>query len=344
MENIKVVIYGIGVIGRRLAKHLVSKEGVEIVGAVDIDPDIVGTDLGEIIEEGKMGVIICNDADKILHETKPDIVCHTTSSYLHQTFTQLEQILKNGVNIVSTCEELSYPYATKSGRDYADRLDYIARENCATLLGTGVNPGYLMDTLPIFLTAVCEEIEQLTIVRQMNAATRRVPFQNKIGAGLTLEEFRESIENGKITGHVGLEQSISMISKALGWELDSIKVESVNPVILDFDVASNAIDVPQGYVAGSKQMAYGIMNGMPVITTDFRAYIGAQDEFDSVYVKGIPPINQKISPCVHGDHATIAITANMIPHVLNSEPGLKTMIDLPIPHATLSHIRVYVNA
>ncbi len=344
MENIKVVIYGIGVIGRRLAKHLFSKEGVEIVGAIDINPGIVGADLGEIIEEGKMGVTICDDAEKILCEKKPDIVCHTTSSYLHQTFSQLEQILKNGVNIVSTCEELSYPYATKSGSNFADKLDTIAKENCATLLGTGVNPGYLMDTLPIFLTAVCEEVEQVTIVRQMNAATRRVPFQKKIGAGLTLKKFSESIENGTITGHVGLEQSISMISKSLGWELDSIQVDPVKPVTLDYDVASNSIDVPQGYVAGSKQMAYGIMNGIPVITTDFRAFIGVQEEFDSIYVKGVPPINQKITPCVHGDHATIAITANMIPHVLNSEPGLKTMIDLPIPHATMCHLRKYVKA
>jgi 4-hydroxy-tetrahydrodipicolinate reductase len=344
LENIKVVIYGIGVIGRRLAKHLITKEGVEIVGAIDINPEIVGADLGDIIEEGEMGVVICKDAEKVLHEKKPDIVCHTTSSYLRQTFSQLEQILKNGVNIVSTCEELSYPYATKSGNDFADRLDNIAKENCATLLGTGVNPGYLMDTLPIFLTAVCEEVEQVTIVRQMNAATRRVPFQKKIGAGLTLNEFRESIEKGTITGHVGLEQSISMISKALGWELDSIHVDPVESVTLDYDVASTAIDVPQGSTAGSKQMAYGIMDGKPVITTDFRAYIGAQEEFDSVHVKGVPPINQKITPCVHGDHATIAITANMIPHVLNSEPGLKTMIDLPIPHATMSHLRKYVKA
>lgn len=344
MENINVVIYGVGVIGRRLAKHLISKEGVEIVGAIDINPSIVGTDLGEIIEEEKTGVIICNDAEKILHETRPDIVCHTTSSYLKQTFNQLEQILKNGINVVSTCEELSYPYATKSGSNYAHRLDIIAKESNATILGTGVNPGYLMDTLPIFLTAVCEKVDQVTIVRQMDAATRRVPFQKKIGAGLTLREFRESIENGKITGHVGLEQSISMISKALGWDLNLIQVEPVEPVTLGYDVASNAIEVPQGYVAGSKQMAYGIIDGMPVITADFRAFIGARDEFDSVYVKGIPPINQKITPCVHGDHATIAITANMIPHVLNSEPGLKTMIDLPIPHATLSHLRKYVTA
>jgi 4-hydroxy-tetrahydrodipicolinate reductase len=343
LANIKVVLYGIGVIGRRLAKHLLSKPGVEIVGAIDINPNIVGKDLGEVLQTGKMDVIVSNSAERILLRTQPDIVCHTTLSYLKQTFDQFEQILEKGISIVSTCEELSYPYATKSGSEYADRLDKIAKKNNATILGTGVNPGYIMDSLPTFLTAVCEEVNQIYITRQMNAATRRIPFQRKIGAGLTLDEFRESIENGEITGHVGLEQSITMLASALGWELDEIRVEPVESVVLDYDVSSEAITVPSGFNAGSKQRAYGMKNGKPVITTDFRAFIGVLEEFDSITIEGIPPINQKISPCVHGDHATIAITANMIPHVLNSEPGMKTMIDLPIPHATPSHLRKYVS-
>lgn len=342
MKNVKVVSYGIGVIGRRLATHLLTKEGIEIVGAVDINPEIVGKDLGEVLGGKKIGVSISRDADEVLRKTKPDVVCHTTMSYLRQTHDQFEQILKHGVNIVSTCEELGYPYATEEGSVFADKLDKVAKKNGATLLGTGINPGFLMDTLPTFLTGPCETVESIYVTRQMNAATRRIPFQKKIGAGMTKEEFREAIDKGKITGHVGLEQSIQMISDTLGWELDEIRVDQPDPVILDHEVASDAIKVPKGRNAGTKQMAYGVMGGKPVITMDFRAYIGAPEEYDSVDIEGVPPIHQKISPCVHGDHGTIAMTANMIPLVINAEPGLKTMVDLPVVHATPVHFGKYI--
>ena len=166
--------------------------------------------------------------------------------------------------------------------------------------------------------------------------------RNRRFLGLTIEEFKEKIENHEITGHVGLEQPIQMIADALGWKLDEIKVNQMGLVVLDHEVASNAIEVPKGYNAGSMEMTYGLKDGEALITMDFRAYIGAPEEFDSIAIKGEPPINEKISPCVHGDFGTIAITANMIPAVINSEPGFKTMKDLPLPHATPVHMRKYV--
>lgn len=342
MDNVRAVSYGIGVIGQRLANHILSKKGIEIVGAIDIDKSKVGRDLGEILGRGKLGVIVSNDVHKVLTSTKPEIVLHTTSSYLKDTYDQFVGILENGVDCISTCEELSYPYDTEEGKAYATKLDELAKRKKATLLGTGINPGFLMDTLPITLTGACTRVESIYVTRQMDAATRRVPFQKKIGAGLTVEEFKEMIRDHKITGHVGLEQSIKMITDALGWELERIKVDPPEPVTLDRDVSSEAIKVPKGYNAGTRQKAYGIEGGKALITLDFRAYIGAGEEFDSVVIEGEPKINQKISPCVHGDYGTIAIVANMIPHVINSEPGFKTMKDLPIPHATPEHMRKYV--
>ncbi|MGD2200317.1 MAG: dihydrodipicolinate reductase [Candidatus Bathyarchaeota archaeon] len=342
LDKVRIVSYGIGVIGRRLARHLLTKEGVEIVGAVDINPVIVGKDLGEVLGVEKMGVVISDDADKVISSTKPDIVCHTTMSYLRQTFDQFSQIMKHGVDVVSTCEELAYPYATDEGADYAKKLDELGKRYGSSLLGTGINPGFLMDTLPTFLTGVCTRVDEIYITRQMDAATRRIPFQEKIGAGLTVEEFKEKIEEHEITGHVGLEQSIKMIADGIGWELDEIKVDPVKPVILDHDAASEAIEVPKGHNAGSMQKAFGVKDGKPLITLDFRAYIGAPEEFDSITIKGEPPINERTSPCVHGDFGTIAITTNMIPHVINAEPGFKTMLELPPPHATVSHMKKFI--
>jgi 4-hydroxy-tetrahydrodipicolinate reductase len=342
LRPVRVVSYGIGVIGRRLANYLLDKIGIEIVGAIDINPAIVGKDLGEVLGRDKIGVLISDDVDGVLSELKLDIVCHTTLSYLKQTYDQFAQILSHGLNCVSTCEELSYPSATKEGSEYAERLDKLAKKNGVTLLGTGINPGFLMDTLPIVLTGVCKSVDDIYITRQMDAATRRIPFQKKIGAGQTLEEFEAKIKTHEITGHVGLEQSIQMIADAVGWELNEIKVDPVGSVILDHDVASDAIKVPRGYNAGSKQKAYGMKDGKALITMDFRAYIGAPEEFDSVTINGEPPINEKTSPCVHGDFGTIAITTNMIPQVINASPGLVTMKDLPPPHATMAHMRKYI--
>lgn len=342
MKTIRVVSYGVGVIGRRIAEHLLSKGGVEIVGAIDIDPNKVGKDLGELLGRQPIGVVVSDDVDDVLSSTKPDIIVHSTTSYLKDTYPQFEEILKHGVDTISTCEELSFPYATEEGKAYAEKLDKLAKENGATLLGTGINPGFLMDTLPLLLTGVCIEVRRIEVARQMNAATRRIPFQKKIGAGLTVEEFKKKIEGGEITGHVGLVQSIGMIADTLGWVLDRIEVEPVEPVVLDRDVRSDYVEVPKGYNAGLRQKAHGIMDGEKVITLDFRAYIGAEEEYDSVTIDGVPPIHQKISPCVHGDYGTVGVIINMIPRVIEAEPGLKTMRDLPLIHATPVHMGRYI--
>jgi hypothetical protein len=341
MRKIKIVLYGVGAVGALIAKFLLEKEGVEIVGAVDTAKDKVGKDLGEMLGlKRKLGIRVTNDSDTLFKQTKPDIVVHATSSFLKDTYRQIANIVKNNVNVVSTCEELSYPYAAepKLARD----LDLLAKKHDVTVLGTGINPGFLMDTLVITLTAPCQRIEKIEATRVMNAATRRLPFQKKIGAGLTLEEFKEKIEHKHITGHVGLEQSIRMIADALAWKLDMIILEPVEPVIAKKAAESKDIKVKAGNAAGLKQKAKGIINGKEAIALDFQAYIGAEEEFDSVTIKGIPNVNQRIQPCVHGDIGTIAMVANAIPKVINAQAGLLTMKDLPVPSAATEDMRKYL--
>jgi 4-hydroxy-tetrahydrodipicolinate reductase len=168
----------------------------------------------------------------------------------------------------------------------------------------------------------------------MNAATRRLPFQRKIGAGLTLEEFRNKVRRKEITGHVGLEQSITMIADALAWELDRIITEPVLPVIAEKPVQSKEIKVEVGKVAGLRQEAKGVMDDKEVIVLDFQACIGSEEEYDAVTIKGVPNINQRIQPCVHGDVGTVGMIVNAIPRVINAPAGLVTMKDLPVPSAT----------
>ena len=338
MQKIRVVCCGMGAVGSRIARLLLEKEGVEIVGVIDIAKDKVGKDLGEVLElSKKLGVVVSDNVDTVLSKACCDVVVHATGSYLKTVYEQIAPLAKYGVNVISTCEELSYPYLTEP--ELAKKLEALGVKYAMTFLGTGINPGFLMDTLVITLTGVCQKIDKIKAVRVMNAATRRVPFQEKIGAGLSVSEFKEKIATRKITGHVGLEQSIGMVASALRWNLDKIQLDQVKPVIAHRQVESDAIRVKKGQVAGIRQTARGIMKRKDVITLDFQAYIGAEEEYDSITIDGVPPVHQRISPCVHGDYATVAVIVNSIPKIMNAPPGLATMKDLPIPSAAVEDMR-----
>jgi len=342
MEKVRVVLYGVGAMGSRTAKFLLEKEGVEIVGAIDIAEDKVGKDLGEVLGlDKRLGIAVSNDPDAVFSRVKADVMVHATTSFLKQVYLQIVKALEHGVNVVSTCEELAYPYTAEPM--LAQKLDKLAKEHGVTVLGTGINPGFIMDTLAITLTGVCQKVERIKVTRIINAATRRVPFQKKIGAGLSVKEFRDRIERKTITGHVGLEQSISMIASALGWELDEIEVDPTEPIVAKTPVESEAIRVEPGQVAGLRQCSRGITGGREMITLDLQAYIGAEEEYNSISIEGTPSLHMKIVPCVHGDVGTVAIVVNSIPKVLRAPPGLVTMKDLPIPSAVLKDMRKYIH-
>ena len=342
MDGIKVVLYGVGAVGSLIAKFLVQKQGIEIVGAIDVAKEKVGKDLGEILGISRhLGVVISDNPEMVLTRVKPDVIVHTTSSYLKEVFPQLTELVNHGVNVVSTCEELSYPHYSEPR--LAEKLDSLAKKKGATVLGTGINPGFLMDTLVITLTAVCQKVDRIEVMRVMNAATRRVPFQRKIGAGLSLEGFRRAIEEKHITGHVGLDQSVAMIAAALAWKLDRVKVDPVAPVVAEKPVRSEAVEVSASHVAGLKQVAKGYRKGTEVITLEFQAYVGAEEEFDSIVIEGVPRVNQRITPCVHGDLGTVAMVVNSIPKVINALPGLMTTKDLPVPSAATENMTNYLH-
>jgi len=326
MEKLRLVLYGVGEIGSRIAEFLLEKEGVEIVGAIDVAKEKVGKDLGEVLNLGRqLGVAVSDNPDAVLSHVKADVVVHATTSFLKQAYPQIAKAIEHGVNVVSTCEELSYPLEP----EIAKKLDELAKKHKVTVLGTGINPGFLMDTLIIALTGVCQKVETIRMTRVVNAAKRRASFQKKIGVGLTVDEFNEKIERKVITGHIGLEQSISMTASALGWKLDKIEVET------------KAIKAKSGRVAGLRQLARGIRGEKEAITLDLQAYVDAE-EYDSITIEGVPSIHAKITPGVHGDLATVAIVVNSIPKVINAEPGLVTMKDLPVPSAALEDMRTYV--
>ena len=323
--SLKVVQVGCGPVGCSIVRLILQKANLKLLGAVDLVN--AGRDLGDVAGLGeKLGIIISEDASMVLGKAKPDCVLHATGSNLDSVYPQLEKIIESGSNIVTTCEELSYPY--RKYPKLAANIDKLAKSHRVTVLATGVNPGFLMDTWPLFMTAVCQDVTQVRVVRRQDASSRRVPFQKKIGAGKTIEEFNKLIEAGTLK-HVGLPESIAMIAAGLGWELDNI-TETIEPVILKTEVSSDFVTVKPGQAAGVKQIGYGWKDGKKLITLDFQAHIGAQEAYDTVYITGTPNMEVTIIGGTHGDIATAAIVVNSVPRVIDASPGLITMKDLPI--------------
>lgn len=327
--SIRVLHVGLGPIGAAIVRQVSARKGLKIVGAVDIDPAKIGRDLGEVAGVGrKIGVKVAEDLRKAIKATKPDVAVLCTHSSLRQVVPQFEEVLKLKVPIVSTTEELAFP-ASGNNR-WARAIHKAALKGKAAVLGTGVNPGFTMDALPLALTAVCERVESIEVDRVQDARIRRLPFQQKIGAGLTREQFQAKVEDRSVR-HVGLAESISMIAMGMGWKLDRI-TDEIKPKMADVAVSSEFLTVEAGRVCGIVQDGVGYRNGKPLIRLHMEAYLGAPESYDTVRVKGSPNITSKISGGVHGDIATASMVVNSIPLVLQVKPGLHTMLDMPLPH------------
>jgi len=325
---IRVVSFGLGPIGAAVVRQLAGRPGFKVVGGIDIDPAKVGRDLGEVVGlDYTLRVKVSGDARATIKAAKPDVVVLCTSSSLKRVWPQIEGVLKLRVPIVSTTEELAYP--AYSRKRLAKIIDAAAKKAKVAVLGTGVNPGFTMDALPITLTGVCEDVQSITVNRIQDALSRRLPFQQKIGCGLTAAQFQAKVDDGSVR-HVGLTESIAMIADAMSWKLDKVTDEIV-PKIAEREISSQFLTVAKGLVCGLIQDGTGYVGGKPLIRLHMEAYLGAPESHDSVEVQGTPNLSMKIAGGVHGDVATASITVNSIPKVIAAPPGLHTMRSLPIP-------------
>jgi hypothetical protein len=327
-KKIRVIHYGLGPIGLATAKLILTKPNMEIVGAVDIAKEIVGKDLGEILGQKPLGVHVTDNAERLFSKVQADVVVHTAGSRLKRIFGQMEEILKGGKNVVSSAEELLF--ATPENAEMSDRIDKLAREKGVTVLGTGVNPGFVMDALPLTLTGVCHEVREVHVERVVDAGTRRHPLQRKIGAGMTPALFREKVAE-KAMGHVGLRESLYLIADRLHIALDEVR-ESVEPVIAEKPLKTAYFELKPGDVAGIRNIGEGIKGGEKILTLDLRMYIGAEAPYDAVHIVGTPDLRLRIEGGVAGDEATAAMLVNSIPAVIAAAPGLVTVKDLPAPY------------
>jgi hypothetical protein len=326
-KKVRVVQFGVGPIGASIARLVREKASLELVGAIDRDPAKAGCDLGTVVgaPDAPWGVMVSADSETLLK--KPvDVILHSTSSYLPGVVDELLAGLMAGCSIVSTCEELAYPF--RKHPELSARLDAAAKQEGVALVGIGVNPGFVMDKLVLTLSAAAQRVDGVKVVRVVDASTRRLPLQKKIGAGMTPDEFREQVAAGLIKHH-GLPESVAMVADGLGFALDDIS-ETIEPLIAREAVRTEFLEVAGGRVAGVHQIARGMEAGRERVFMELRMHVGASDPADTIELKGQPDLTLSIPGGTHGDIATAAVAVNAIQAILAAPAGLRTVRELPL--------------
>ncbi len=343
MNNVRVVIWGFGAMGSGMARMILNKKGIEIVGVCDMHPDRMGKDMFDVLKvdrAGRKSVIINGKIEEVLTEKCCDIALCATDSFTKDAFPRLKFCLEKKVNVISTAEEMSFPAAKHP--ELAAELDKIAKANGVSILGTGINPGLIMDLLVIVMTGCMVDVEHIEAKRVNSLSPFGPTVMHEQGVGFTKEAFEKSVKDGTMAGHVGFHESVAMIGAALGWKVDKFE-QQMKPIVTTVDRKSPHGFAKAGDVAGVNMTGQGYVNGQLKIDMIHPQQIEPEMEGthtgDYVTIKGTPPINMANKPEVEGGLGTIAMCVNMIPNVINATPGLKTMIDLPVPRAIMGDFR-----
>ncbi len=347
MENVKVAIWGFGAMGSGMAKMLLTKKGVDIIGVCDMHPARAGKSIFQVlgVERGdREDVIIKANIDEVLTEKCCDICLCATDSFTKNAFPKLKSVLEKKINVISTAEEMSYPQAKNP--ELAAELNRIAKENGVTILGTGINPGLIMDLLVVCLTGCMTEVTHVEAKRVNSLSPFGPAVMEEQGVGMKVEDFNAGVKDGSLAGHVGFIESVNMIADSMGWKVDKFE-QQMAPIVTTVDRKSPYGFAAAGDVAGVNMTGQGYVDGEVKIDMIHPQQIEPEMEGtftgDYITIKGTPEVNMSIKPEVDGGLGTIAMCFNMIPHVINANPGLKTMIDLPVPRAIMGDFRNFID-
>jgi 4-hydroxy-tetrahydrodipicolinate reductase len=341
MEKVKVIIWGLGAMGSGAAEMLLEKKGVDIVGVVGREGKL-GKSMYDFlsVKRGNRPDVIIGSPEEVITEGAADVALLCTDSFTKKAFDKVKFIMEKKINCIASAEEMAYPAAREP--ELAKQLDRIARANGVSLLGTGINPGLIMDLLAILWTGCCRTVEHIS-ARRVNSLSPFGPaVMEEQGIGLTEEEFREGARTGKLSGHVGFHESIRMIADAIGWKVEAVE-QSMEPILTQADRKSPYGFAKAGSAAGCSMKGWGYVDGEAKIEMDHPQQIepeqaGVQTG-DYVSIRGTPNVNMINSPEIPGGVGTIAMLVNMIPHIINARPGLHTMISLPVPRAIMGDMR-----
>lgn len=341
-RDIRVVVWGLGHMGSGIVKVLSERKGVAVAGGVCSRADKGGLDVGDLVGLGApLGVVAMCDGEFAIRLANPDVVVLAQASTVADSIVPIETALKYGADVVAIAEEMSYPWL--HAPELADQIDEMARDAGRTVVGTGVNPGFVLDTLIVALTGACVSIDTVKATRINDLSPYGPTVMASQGVGLTPEQFEAGVASGEVVGHVGFGESIAMVADALGWKLTAIN-ETREPIIATVRRETEHVVVEPGMVAGCRQRGWGLVGEKAVIELDHPQQIRPDAEgiatSDTIEIEGDPPVSLTIDPEIAGGRATIALACNSIPLVMKAPPGLVAMTDLAVPRGVAADMRL----
>jgi 2,4-diaminopentanoate dehydrogenase len=335
---IKVAVWGTGMMGQGLLGFLLDRPGdAELVGAIVTNPAKEGVSIGELLgRECDAAGRPCDLKMTADHESvlarKPDVVCVCTQSYLHEITDQVEPCVRAGANVISIAERLAYPWA--SDPTWAECFDKLAKERGVSILGTGVNPGFVLDALVVMWTSVCLRVDRIEASRVNDLSPFGPTVMRTQGVGTTVEEFERGVSAGTIVGHIGFQESISLIAHAVGWTIDEI-VETREPIITSVERSTPHVHVAPGDVCGCRHIGRGYSHGELKIELvhpqQIHPGLEGVETGDYIRIIGDPDVNMVNAPEIPGGKGTYASTGNYIPVIGAARPGMLTVVDMPLP-------------
>lgn len=325
----RLIQVGLGPIGLDTARRAAARKNYSVVGGVDLSPDLQGRGMQELLGTGVdcEGEVL-GSLEEAIERFRPDVALVTTVSDLDKVVPTAEALLEKGVAVISTCEEMAYPFISQP--ELSARLDEAGKRGGAACVGTGINPGFVLDFLPVALTGPLDRVDRVRAARVVDAGLRRGPLQKKVGAGLTPEEFQARVDAGGF-GHRGFMESLHLVCAAFG--VDTAGATTfIRPVISEKEVKTEHAHVKPGLVAGIHQ---GAEDREGKVILDLKMYVGAEDPGDRAEITGDPSIEVFVKGGYHGDVATAAISLNAVPAILSAAPGLRSMLDIRPVHGPL---------
>jgi 2,4-diaminopentanoate dehydrogenase len=340
-EPIRVLVLGTGQMGSGIARLVLAKPGLALVGAYGRRSERAGLDVGQAIGLGRdLDMQLSTDLAALLARSQPHVAIQATCSRLVDAVEEIHLLMHHRVHVISIAEEMAYPSCASPA--LATSLNDLAHAYQVALVGTGINPGFVLDLLVITLSGVCADIHAITATRVNDLSPYGPSVLGSQGVGLTPEQFHTGLQTGTVVGHIGFAQSIAMIADALGWEIEQVQ-ETREPIISRVRRETPFVTVAPGQVAGCLHTAVGFRQGQPVITLihpqQIQPHLEEVATGDTIEITGTPSLRLAGSPEIPGGQATVALAVNMIPRVLHAPPGLHTMADLPVPAAVLGNVR-----
>jgi 4-hydroxy-tetrahydrodipicolinate reductase len=328
---IKVAEWGTGMMGQGLLGYILDRpKDIELVGVIVTNPAKEGKTVGELLGRA-CDVKMTTDFAAVLAK-KPDVVCINTQSNLHEITDQVVPAIEAGCNVICIAEKLSYPWASDAA--WADRIDGLARQHGVSVLGTGINPGFMLDALIAMWSSICLRVDKIVATRVNDLSPFGPTVMIGQGVGTTVEQFEKGVADGSIVGHIGFPESIHLIAKALGWTIDRIE-ETREPIVTKVERSTQHVHVAPGDVAGCRHIGRGYVGDELKIELIHPQQIHPEMEGvetgDYIEIHGDPNVNMANKPEIPGGKGTYASTGNYIPFMKDAPAGMLTVVDMPLP-------------